>query len=64
MDDTLLCLQSVVCYTFADGEGAENCRVKGDIYFTAVGIIDIPDEKEILDIVNKMQDKSQMYKIG
>lgn len=32
-----------------------HCHVKVDIYFTAVGIIYIPDEKEILDIINKIQ---------
>ncbi|MBE7021597.1 MAG: DUF4368 domain-containing protein, partial [Ruminococcaceae bacterium] len=32
-----------------------HCHVKVDIYFTAVGMIDIPDEKEILDIINKIQ---------
>ena len=41
-----------------------HCHVKVDIYFTAVGIIDIPDEKEILDIVHKIQENPQVYKIG
>ncbi len=41
-----------------------HCHVKVDIYFTAVGIIDIPDKKEILDIINKIQDNPQMYKVG
>ena len=41
-----------------------HCHVKVDIYFTAVGIIDIPDEKEILDIINKIQENPQMYKVG
>ena len=39
-----------------------HCHVKVDIYFTAVGMIDIPDEKEILDIINKIQENPQMYK--
>ena len=41
-----------------------HCHVKVDIYFTAVGIIDIPDEKEILDIVHKIQENPQVYKVG
>ena len=41
-----------------------HCHVKVDIYFTAVGIIYIPDEKEILDIINKIQENPQMYKVG
>ena len=40
-----------------------HCHVKVDIYFTAVGIIYIPDEKEILDIINKIQENPQMYKV-
>ena len=40
-----------------------HCHVKVDIYFTAVGMIDIPDEKEILDIINKIQENPQMYKV-
>ena len=40
-----------------------HCHVKVDIYFTAVGMIEIPDEKEILDIVNKIQENPQMYKV-
>ena len=38
--------------------------MKVDNYFTAVGIMDIPDEKEILDIINKIQENPQMYKVG
>lgn len=41
-----------------------HCHVKVDIYFTAVEMIDIPDEKEILDIINKIQENPQMYKVG
>ncbi len=41
-----------------------HCHVKVDIYFTAVGMIDIPDEKEILDIINKIKKNPQMYKVG
>ena len=41
-----------------------HCHVKVDIYFTAVGMIYIPDEKEILDIVEKIQENPQMYKVG
>lgn len=32
--------------------------------YTAVGMIDIPDEKEMLDIINKIQENPQMYKVG
>ena len=35
-----------------------------DICFTAVEMIDIPDEKEVLDIINKIQENPQMYKVG
>lgn len=41
-----------------------HCHVKVDIYFTAIGIIDIPDEKDILDIVHKIQENPQMHKVG
>ena len=37
---------------------------KDNICFTAVGMIDIPDEGEIQDIINKIQDNPQMYKVG
>ena len=40
-----------------------HCHVKVDIYFTAVGMIDIPDEKEILDIINKIQENPRMNKV-
>ena len=40
-----------------------HCYVKVDIYFTAVGMIDIPDEKEISDIINIIQENPQMYKV-
>lgn len=40
-----------------------HCYVKVDIYFTAVGMIEIPDEKEISEIISKIQENPQMYKI-
>lgn len=40
-----------------------HCYVKVDIYFTAVGMIEIPDEKEILEIISKIQESPQMYKV-
>ncbi len=40
-----------------------HCYVKVDIYFTAVGIIDIPDEKETSEIFSKIQENTQMYKV-
>lgn len=36
--------------------------VKVDIYFTAVGIIEIPDEKEISEIISKIQENPKMYR--
>lgn len=30
-------------------------RVKLDVYFTAVGLIDIPDEKELLEIMEEIR---------
>ena len=40
-----------------------HCYVKVNIYFTAVGIIEIPDEKEISEIISKIQENPQMYKV-
>lgn len=40
-----------------------HCYVKVDIYFTAVGMIEIPDEKEISEIISKIQENPQMYKV-
>ena len=40
-----------------------HCYVKVDIYFTAVGMIEIPDEKEISEIISKIQESPQMYKV-
>lgn len=40
-----------------------HCYVKVDIYFTAVGMIDIPDEKEISEIISKIQENPKMYKV-
>ncbi len=39
------------------------CYVKVDIYFTAVGMIEIPDEKEISEIISKIQENPQIYKV-
>ena len=41
-----------------------HCYVKVDIYFTAVGMIEIPDEKEMSEIISKIQENPQMYKVG
>ena len=41
-----------------------HCCVKVDISFTAVGMIDIPDEKEISEIISKIQENPKMYKVG
>ncbi len=40
-----------------------HCYVKVDIYFTAVGMIEIHDEKEISEIISKTQENPQMYKV-
>lgn len=40
-----------------------HCYVKVDIYFTAVGMIEIPDEKEISEIISKIQENPKMYKV-
>ena len=40
-----------------------HCYVKVDIYFTAVGMIEIPDEKEISEIISKIQVNPQIYKV-
>lgn len=40
-----------------------HCYVKVDIYFTAVGMIVIPDEKEISEIISKIQENPQIYKV-
>ena len=37
--------------------------VNVDIYFTAVGMIEIPDEKEISEILSKVQENPQIYKV-
>ena len=40
-----------------------HCYVKVDIYFTAVGMIEILNEKEISEIISKIQESPQMYKV-
>lgn len=30
-------------------------RVKLDVYFTAVGLIDIPDEKELIELMEEIR---------
>lgn len=39
-----------------------HCHVKVDIYFTAVGMIDIPTEKEIQAMVEEIRKKPQAFK--
>lgn len=39
-----------------------HCHVKVDIYFTAVGMIDIPTEKEILAMMEEIRKKPQSFK--
>ena len=38
-------------------DGVKHVPIK--IHFTAVGIIDIPDEKEILKVIQQIQDGAQ-----
>ena len=39
-----------------------HCHVKVDIYFTAVGMIDIPTEKEIQTMVEEIRNNPQDFK--
>ncbi len=39
-----------------------HCHVKVDIYFTAVGMIDIPTEKEILAMMEEIRENPQSFK--
>ena len=39
-----------------------HCHVKVDIYFTAVGMIDIPTEKEIQAMVEEIRKNPQDFK--
>ena len=46
----------------SNDKSSGHCYVKVDIYFTAVGIIEIPDEKEISEIISKIQENPKMYR--
>ena len=39
-----------------------HCYVKVDVYFTAVGMIDIPTEQEILAMKEEMQKNPQQFR--
>lgn len=39
-----------------------HCHVKVDIYFTAVGMIDIPTGKEILAMMEEIRENPQNFK--
>lgn len=39
-----------------------HCYVKVDVYFTAVGMIDIPTEQEILAMMEEMQKNPQQFR--
>ncbi len=43
-------------------KSSDHCYVKVDVYFTAVGMIDIPTEQEILAIMEEMQKKPQQFR--
>ena len=40
-----------------------HCSVKVDIYFTAIGLIDIPTEDEIKSLMEKIQSNPQEYRL-
>ena len=39
-----------------------HCHVKVDIYFSVIGMMDIPDEKEIQVMMNEVQKNPQKYR--
>ena len=41
-----------------------HCHVKVDIYFTAVGLIDIPTEEEILTMTEEIKNDPQKFRIS
>lgn len=41
-----------------------HCYIKVDIYSAAVGMIEIPDKKEISEIISKIQKNPKIYKVG
>lgn len=43
-------------------ESSGHCHVKVDIYFTAVGMIDIPTEKEIQAMIEEIRNNPQDFK--
>ena len=45
------------------GKSSGHCSVKVDIYFTAIGLIDIPTEDEIKSLMEKIQSNPQEYRL-
>ncbi|MCC8127594.1 MAG: DUF4368 domain-containing protein [Clostridiales bacterium] len=43
-------------------KSSDHCYVKVDIYFTAVGMIDIPTEQEILAMMEKIRENPQNFR--
>ena len=41
-----------------------HCHVKVDIYFTAIGMIDIPTEEEILAMAEEIKNDPQLFRIS
>ena len=39
-----------------------HCYVKVDVYFTAVGMVDIPTEQELLAILEEVQQNPQEFR--
>ena len=39
-----------------------HCHVKVDIYFSVIGMMDIPDEKEIQAMMDEVQKNPQKYR--
>lgn len=45
------------------GKSSGHCYVKVDIYFTAIGLIDIPTEDEIKSLMAKIKANPQEYRL-
>lgn len=47
-----------------NGKSSGHCFVKVDIYFTAVGLIDIPTEEEIRKMIREIQENPEAYRFS
>ena len=50
------------CFKIMSVSKSGHCYVKVDVYFTAVGMIDIPTEQEILAMMEEMQKTPQQFR--